>query len=197
MKIRNGFVSNSSSSSFLIKISDKFPDTLSVAENMILNKFCYYQKYNDKVQERERIVLKNIAQLRKEGIVNYSFFFPSTNEDTYIDLITENYIFVSTCNNIIWNISNIAERNIPDEVRDKYPDSSLDYGELYIDDIKNIEYYHLESGVFATKIDKFKMCKKCYDELWSINGKELCLRCNGDIIARGLKLGKIKKIMKI
>ncbi len=196
MKIRNGFVSNSSSSSFLIKISDKFPDTLSVAENMILDKFHFY-KYNDKVQEREKTVLRNIAQLRKEGIVNYSFFFPSTNEDTYINLITKNYIFVSTCNNIIWNISNIAERSIPDEVRDMYPDSSFDYNELYIEDIKSTEYYHLESGLFATKIDEFKMCKKCYSELWSIDDKELCLHCDSDIIARGLKLGKIKKIMKL
>ena len=69
MKIRQGFVSNSSSSSFILKFSDRFPDTVTIAESMLKNKYDDYG-YDDPSDKwwkpGQARAYKNIKRLKKE-----------------------------------------------------------------------------------------------------------------------------------
>ena len=83
MKIRNGFVSNSSSSSFIIRLDENFPDTLSIAKSMIKNKYEEHADYDDDNDDDDKDwwkppmknAFKNLKRLKKE-------------DDPYIDIWT-------------------------------------------------------------------------------------------------------------
>jgi len=197
MKIRNGFVSNSSSSSFMIRLNDKYKNVLDIAEDMIKDRFDAWRNYDDRDEDHplETLTYDNIKRLRKNGNVNIPIFFKSTNYDTYIMKLTDNYVFVDTCNNIIWGASDHATYKIPDEVREMYPDAVSDYGEIDLNAKRDFEYYHIENGIMAYPTKEYKSCNKCYDELWVINGVTYCLNCDWEIVSRGLKIEKIKKLI--
>jgi len=218
MKIRNGFVSNSSSSSFILKFNETFPDTTSIAKSMLKNKFDEWLDYGD-VEENDPFMIKVYKNLEKFKNQHYDpytpMFFKSCNYDTYIVPITKDYVFIDTCNNTNWDIqydNNIVNK-IPDEVIEKYPNSEGYSGnELYIvrgdtkdeeeDDydiegssIKyNTEYYLVEDGVFMSSPNGYKTCKKsgCYADIWVLKGVEYCMICDHDKLMRGLKLKKIR-----
>ena len=205
MKIRNGFVSNSSSSSFLIKLGEEFPDVLSVAEHMINDKFDAWKdwdsenKYTEMHNMVESNVRKDIKRMRKHGDVNIPIFFQSTNYDTYIVLILDKYVYVDTCNNITWSItqSNSCTYNLPPELQELYPNTDLGDGGGELDRGKRkYDYYIIERGLMATPPEKYESCKKCYDEVWFIDGVKYCLNCDEEKITRGLKLSKLKKLIK-
>ncbi len=195
MKIRNGFVSNSSSSSFIIRLGDKYKNTLDIAKDMLKDRFETWREYDGTDNPHEKIAYDNLKRLRKNGDVNIPIFFQSTNYDTYIMKLTDNYVFVDTCNNIIWGASDHATYKIPDEVREMYPDAVSDYGEIDLNAKRDFEYYHIENGIMAYPTKEYKSCNKCYNELWVINGNKYCLKCDWEIVSRGLKIEKIKKLI--
>jgi hypothetical protein len=204
MKIRNGFVSNSSSSSFLIKLGEEFPNTLAIAEHMIKDKYDAWKEWDTDNEylyshnKSEASAYNNIKRLKKNGTVNIPFFFHSTNYDTYIVPITDNYVYVDTCNNIQWSIEggNSVVNNIPDEVEKVYPDAEYNSGELYMKVKRDYEYYLLEKGITAVPHKKYTTCKKCYQEVWYIDDVEYCLYCDAEKIARGFKLNKLKNLIE-
>ena len=192
MKVRNGFVSNSSSSSFLIRFGENFPDTYSIAKDMLKDKFDDWADFNDNDDEYNINFIsnnsfRNLKHLKKSNR-NTPIFFRSTNYDTYIFKVSDNYAFVDTCNNITWNIQNYGTYNIPPE---------LNITDLYdlSDDRKNREYYVVEYGLWAYPTKKYSYCDKCYNPLWVINDNTYCLGCNGNIISRGFKVAKLKSIL--
>ena len=210
MKIRNGFVSNSSSSSFIIRLDEKFPDTLSIAKSMIKNKYEEHADYNDNSDDKDwwkpsmKNAFKNLKRLKKEDDPYIPIFFTSCNYDTYIIPLTNNYVFVETCNNTRWDIeesSNVVRGGIPDEVLEKYPGSENSDGEFYITDetddnkYKNIIYDHpfylIENGIELTKPYGHKTCKKCYNDMWVYGDREICIKCDNEIIMRGKKIKNI------
>lgn len=86
MKIRNGFVSNSSSSSFIIKKDNDIKNVFDLARIMI-----------PKVEYKPQI--KEVLERLNTGKdPNTSVRFYSCNYDTYIKNYG-NYLLVKTCNN--------------------------------------------------------------------------------------------------
>jgi hypothetical protein len=199
MKIRNGFVSNSSSSSFIIQFDETFPNTLAIAENMIRNRFDEWRDYRKDDGDydehpSEQQVYRNIEKLRNSEHNNMPFFFRSTNYDTYIKAISDKYAYVDTCNNILWDIKSVAIYKVPTELLGIYPDNDQ-YGELDIEIKYGDEYYVLESGLIAKTPPEYDTCDKCYDPTWYINGVKYCISCDWEKIARGLKINKVKNII--
>ena len=201
MKIRNGFVSNSSSSSFIIRFNKKYPNTLAIAESMIKNRFDDWREYKEDEDEEDKLhplelqVCENIERLKKSDNINMPMFFRSTNYDTYIMAITDKYAYVDTCNNINWDVKDNAIYNIPDELIELFPDYLDDYGELNYKISYNNDYYILENGLIAKSPPQYDTCKKCYDPYWYINGVKYCVNCDWNKISRGLKINKVKNII--
>ena len=105
MKIRTGFVSNSSSSSFII--SDKsFKSVRDLALYMINRKYEQYMGYGDRDKQHDKYRTKEnelyINRLKNID-ENQSVTFQSCNYDTYIKKVSDCYL-VSTCNNEDWDL---------------------------------------------------------------------------------------------
>jgi hypothetical protein len=199
MKIINGFVSNSSSSSFIVRFDERYPNTLAIAESMFKNRFSDWRDY-DKENEyfpREERAFKNIEKLKGSKYENMPMYFRSTNYDTYIKAISEKFAFVDTCNNIHWDIKDEPNTtfNAPPEIMELYPDTINDYNELEIRIKYDTEYYILESGLIAKSPREYDTCKKCYDPMWFIGTEKYCTNCDGEKISRSLKINKVKKLI--
>ena len=108
MKLRNGFVSNSSSSSFILKIGGRFHTVRDVAQYMIDCKIIEAENYNWK-DEAIKNCNKDKRVLKKLKDPNTPVSFASCNYDTYIRNIGD-VIMVSTCNNTDWGLNGAPER---------------------------------------------------------------------------------------
>jgi len=208
MKIRNGFVSNSSSSSFILKFDETYPDTISIAESMLKNKYNEYsvEDYEEWWKPEQKRAFKNLKILKKEDDKYIPIYFNSCNYNTYIVPLTNNYVFISTCNNTQWDIESIGHivTEIPNEVLEKYPNSEYyslhevyittdeknQYGE-YKNIIYNHSFYLIEHGIELQKPSEYKICDKCYNDIWVYDNKEFCIKCNRGFIIRINKINKI------
>lgn len=157
MKVRNGFVSNSSSTSFIIKTGEPFSCPIEVAHHML-------------VARGSDEDIKNLESLRfylGTGHINRktNLSFNSCNYNTYIcytnGLFKE--IAVYTCNNTDWNM--------PSSIEEKSEESG------YYMKIEK-EFSKIENGVcgiypsselfkeITSKISVTHSCENCYHELW-------------------------------
>jgi len=208
MKIRNGFVSNSSSSSFIMRFGKNFPDTASIAESMLKDKYDDYT--SDGYigwQDVAKKAFKNIEKLKKGDDPFMPIYFSSCNYNTYILPLTTEYVLIETCNNTQWDVydsSNVVHV-IPDEIMEKYPGSEGSWGEIYIREsdevdeygdsiavIYNKAYYLVEYGIELVTPPGYKTCDKCYQDVWVFGGAEYCMKCDWDKIIRSKKIKKIK-----
>jgi len=111
MKTRNGFVSNSSSSSFII-------DDISlekIARSMLKIVINNYKEWDEDIDEEDKdtnreydIWLANLeTALQRDDVKNgnLGITFPTTNFNTYI-LNYNNSVYVSTANNHSWKYTN-------------------------------------------------------------------------------------------
>lgn len=207
MKIRNGFVSNSSSSSFIISVND-FPTVRSLAKYMLKRKIAEYEYYNDNDNDTFD---KNLIKKLKNIDENQNVSFPSCNYDTYIRKVGNCYL-VATCNNTDWDLNEYNIRltdNAKEEltrIRDNYPKGSDDY-ERIDDLIENGDrYYEFSSfGKDFYDLDKELIGVETWDycpnhkEKWGHNlwdtlkyGK-ICLECS-PYLKRKEKLENINKV---
>lgn len=186
MKIRNGFVSNSSSSSFIIG-KKQYKDTFSIAEKMIPMR--EWENDDDKLLDKIKILREN----------NLNFYTPisflSCNYDTYIYPTTKYYV-IMTCNNHPFyqifgeNQHSMYDGSIPSEIKEElkeYNKNEINYLEDLDCAYYGKEFLSLENGVyFVVPYDnddfisgKNEFCKTHYQYPVKIkNEKELCcLHC--------------------
>jgi len=213
MKIRSGFVSNSSSSSFIIRKS-KFPNSVAIARSMLDD---YIDTCKSDFEENDFFIDK--FNLSKESLdiidVDSDIMFNSTNYDTFITNLDHNYIHVATCQNVIWDVQNYACGSLPDDLSEDIQNhlSYYNSNEIYLDDgsssyededkksdksspFRNTKYFKIDSGFYIKKAKPYQSCKKCYHELYIVGRRKLCLYCDKEFILRSFKLSKIKKQLK-
>lgn len=193
MKIRKGFVSNSSSSSFVLEINDEFPDIISVAKHMLKDLFEAWKEFdsdNGTEHHQKRLINRRIRRLESLDREHFPIGFHSTNYDTYIQYLGDNYIYVDTCNNIDWsagykNVQLSAEKQ-------KELGIDFNYGEIDIgSDLYEIDFYFLNYGLTITRKEDYKFCKKCWQPEFWFDGQFYCLKCDYNKLIRGYKIQRI------
>jgi len=180
MKIRNGFVSNSSSSSFIIRDSEFTVKEL--AEKMV-------KIVSEDSEEKLKMRLKTLESTKDDESVH----FYSCNADTYI-MPHKDLILIKTCNNEDWDFLDQMENCIDVEYDDapglllEYPELDPD-GEGYIDMygfFKQGEFTCLERGGIRFKdTDSWDRCEMpgsnydntCAGKMVIIDDEEQCGIC--------------------
>jgi hypothetical protein len=173
MKIRNGFVSNSSTSSFIITGESIFY----IAQHMINVYFDDSRDFFDsksEFKEYKKNLLNNFQKAKKSKKIQndkIGITFPSCNQDTYL-LSKNDKIYILTCNNHPWEINgrDIFESNEGNEV-DKVINEGMFY-DLKNDVIRSGDKYE-EKNVNTT-------CKKCKHIIYSyyiMKNKAVCSNC--------------------
>lgn len=165
MKIRNGFVSNSSSSSFVVIGEDT---VVSTAINMI------------PAREWGPRDTKLINILRSyKGSPNTPIAFSSCNYNTFIKKV-KGTIFVETCNNHEWHYL-IDYRPPTDEELKLIGSEDRDYDAFRVQNLGN--FWWPEFGIKACTLwPKYDWCKDCFTDILRLEktGKEICPKCKKD-----------------
>jgi len=171
MKIRNGFVSNSSSSSFIVA------NTISILSRSmlktVLDDFGYDKRRKYKTYEKWNKNLRNALRRKdvKEGRLGITM--PSCNFDTYI-IYKEGNCYISTCNNYQWGpevmegmyigeadktVDNIVEKNNFLNVRNNLIHSCYHYDENSKLKCPKCKYYF---GEYVIDKKGNKICGNCF-----------------------------------
>ncbi|MCK9428944.1 MAG: hypothetical protein M0R17_02900 [Candidatus Omnitrophica bacterium] len=153
MKIRSGFVSNSSSSSFIIK---DYTDTIQLTRDMLTGMITsrlsddrqYIQYKKDQLKK-----FNNLVKSNKDFITNsIPITFPSCNYDTYI-WVENNNIFIDTCNNEDWTTKSELNK----------------YNFIYTDDLdlnENIGFWNFNNDIIVYNIpynSNQELCNKHFE----------------------------------
>lgn len=191
MKIRTGFVSNSSSSSFIVMREAPFNSPAEVAYHMLVER-----KWLNDSQMLEKLT----ARLRNGNITRLNnVCFRSINYDTYIYHyinLTEPEIRIYTCNNTDWNF---PPGVCPDSEDNGYTTS------------QDKEYVMVDTRVVGIPLDDDVCdsirkdlgnpcdfwCKSCGMNLWyrrSVGRREVVCPCCSTIVYRSSGPGKWTKI---
>jgi len=178
MKFRFGFVSNSSSMSFIVRVSEKFPNVFALAKEMIK-----LRGWDD-----DDKLVQSIMSAGKNRDTNICF--STCNYDTFI-MRDGDHLLVDTCNNHgLWEeIEKFypewfhAVRDKNDNVkfsgRDWDPDSGFRFD--YLDDI---DWWlpHLRIAAQRPKgkdgYGFYERCDDCFTRLWLIDGEIKCPHCD-------------------
>lgn len=206
MKIRNGFVSNSSSSSFIIS-NNHFKSVRDLAKYMIKRQIDEI-KFEDKNDwNKEYIKYKKDYIKRLNNIdENHPVSFPSCNYDTYIRKVGDVYL-VATCNNTDWELYDyVTKMSDSDEneliyLKSYYPGEENDIDRILEDNYDfspfGKDFYSLDKEIIG--IETYNYCSSTkhepYTRMWDTKYGEICLICN-PIFKRKKKLEIIDKVSK-
>lgn len=202
MKTRHGFVSNSSSSSFILS-KDSYESVFDLAKKMIpARDWDTDQELINKIEEAE---IKGMDP-------NTSVSFASCNYETYI-VKYKDYYLISTCNNHGWNINNDFNR-FPKELRSIVEvdwDTPRQYGSPDGEAFEDLEgvvsklssFWYAEHDVGGTPLSyedperEKHNCSDHYYDIIKIKGKKkpVCVVCYGLAKEKEAK-EKVKKQFK-
>jgi len=166
MKIRTGFVSNSSSSSFIVKVGEPFDTALEIAKYMLPKRGW----------ENDAELIGKIESLEKEGKKLDAVTFNTCNYDTFIAKV-DGYFLIETSHHGDWDLYSFSTP-CPHE-----------YAEIFGDDTfyrlpHSMDFYSLEYDVTGRPLDfddtrkyESSWCDKCRGEFWLIYGRHECPNC--------------------
>jgi len=157
MKTRNGFVSNSSSSSFICH-NQKISDIANSMFNTILEDWTGFASKKAKANLKKALKDKKII----DGF--WGLRMPSCNYDTYLIQIGDD-VYINTCHNHIWDIEG---ENLGDE-----------------DAIKDGLFLNIANNVIHSlpkyyDFNEEHICPKCKEKVYDyvlVNGEETCTNC--------------------
>lgn len=190
MKKRNGFVSNSSSSSFIVNLEDYNNNVFDLAREMV----------SIREWEDDEELLKKIDNFEKNESGNVGIFFNTCNYETFISHIGGGYVFVDTCNNHNWD--SIKTSNVPEHLKSFFEEESMQYGEYYFkeDNKKSLKLLSLYNGIKGVKTNWDEQSRCCFTPRWKVLGTEVCPTCgkdkDGNIFKIFQRLDKLNRINK-
>ena len=194
MKTRQGYISNSSSSSFIIS-EETYESVFELAKIMIPCREC----------DDNAALIKKIEEAEIKGMdPNTSLCFSSYNYDTYI-IKYKRYYLISTCNNCSWDDYIESLGYIPKDVKDLIPkgDNPWETLEEVIPKFGSFWYVEYDVGGIPIswedpKYSKFQCSKHCEDII-QINGYDnpICVACYAKKKSKSLKLKKIKEFERL
>ena len=204
MKLRKGFVSNSSSSSYLVPL-EAFKDVFDLAAQMIAIRDAEWGdedrgEWAKEFKKKPSLVGK-LARLREQGMdPNTPVQFHTCNFNTWI-LRTEQGFLVDTCNTHDWDeLMRKANAKWADSHHELLAEYAYPEDEpvVPIKDMRYERYYFLEMDFFGTvavdRESKWGWSKRCKGQRESTNGmkydcfgtivirddgQEICPRCEG------------------
>ena len=177
MKIRTGFVSNSSSSSFVLKVGNPFKTALEVAEHMIP-----FREW-----ETDQTLLNKIKNLKYSRQTDLNAVcFKSCNYDTFIAKMGEVFL-VETCHNHDWDLGK-WRAPCPAEFYEYFGDDSF-YNLSHC-----IDFLHLEYNVVGRPVDwrdgkdfDYQCPNGHYDAYWRIGESIKCPCCGASPVKKVVK----------
>ena len=200
MKVRQGFVSNSSSSSFIIR-QESYDSVFDLAKTMIPAR---------EWEESDPDLIKKIEEAEIKGMdPNTSLSFGSCNYETYI-VKHKDYYLVSTCNNHRWEDHIDSLGHFPDDLKDLVNwDDSNQWGSASgaaFEDLEDLvsklsSFWYPEYNVGGKPLDyedprrdKHKCSEHWYDII-EIKGKKdpVCVVCHGAELEKTKKESDKKK----
>lgn len=171
MKIRNGFVSNSSSSSFILDNKYKTSEiAITMLEHLDRERDDYNRLQNE--IKKYKTLINNYPDLE-----DINTFFPwSTNYDTYI-FKHNNLIYINTCNNDNFYI-----------VLSEYISGSDDEFNRSM-----LWFYDISCDLLIQEPPDYKFCKEHFRQKVSINKITTCCPCcyTGERYSKSLTKRKI------
>ena len=166
MKIRQGFVSNSSSSSFVIGVGKPFDTALDVAEHMVpFREFDTDQELLNKIRKLKEGRAKELTAV----------CFGSCNYDTFIAIFGDVFL-IETCHNHQWDLHKWTVP-CPAEYYDYFGDDS------FYNLSRSIDFLHLEFDHIGRVVDWMdrKGLDYCecgsYRDFWWVGEKIICVAC--------------------
>jgi hypothetical protein len=97
MKIKRDFITNSSSTSFIL--TDSYTDTKDIATEIVNIIFEEWRLDGEINENYASQIQKNIIMLRKNENIMIPF---SINEETFIFRLEDGNFYIQTCNNHYW-----------------------------------------------------------------------------------------------
>jgi len=166
MKIRSGFVSNSSSSSFIANCDTVIDTAIEMLPARGWHEIDFAMNDDALMNIFEK--LKNIPDYNDDTAIT----FKSCNYDTYI-MKHAGLIFVETCNNHPWYDAIDYRRATDGELKliDEY-----DNYEFTIHD--QCEYYLPEYDIIGSRSRGWDhWCRTCHSDIFTVDDKEICPKC--------------------
>lgn len=192
MKIRNGFVSNSSSSSFVIRVDENFPTVKSVAKYIISKFENLGYDYQDEKELLEKMPDDTPVEI-------------DSGDDTYIRKFGDKIVIKTTQNVSFDELNSISIRELSEEFKKQFEYYNEDDEYHTIEYMEDFDYYYkkfddflmLRYGIYAKKdyMDDCPYCNSNFSRCFILPDNRKICECQID--KESLKIQRSQKIKNI